>query len=43
MLFIFNRANGIHIAWNSTGPSTKDRSRSLLSGFSHFIRTRSAG
>ncbi|PWV98992.1 hypothetical protein DFR52_104283 [Hoeflea marina] len=43
MLFIFNGSNGIHIAWNSTGPSTKSRPRGLMAGFSRFIRTSSAG
>ena len=41
MLYIFNRANGIHIAWNAEEkPRRREETRK---GQLLFIRTRSAG
>ncbi len=41
MLYVFNRAGGIHIAWNA---EVKDRRRNeIRKGQTLFVRTSSAG
>lgn len=41
MLYVFNRANGIHIAWNAEDKSR--RREETRKGQLLFVRTRSAG
>lgn len=43
MLFVFNRMNAIHIAWNSRGPSARSQNNQNGNGRVTFIRTWSAG
>ncbi|MBW3095761.1 hypothetical protein [Pseudohoeflea coraliihabitans] len=43
MLFIFNKSNGVQIAWHSQAPQSKFGRGGLASGFARLIRTRSAG
>jgi len=43
MLYVFNSANGVQIAWNSVLPAPKAASKRRVSTLSNFIRTFSAG
>lgn len=43
MLFIFDRSNGLQIAWHSQGPKNSESRNALKNGFARLVRTRSAG
>ncbi len=43
MLFIFDRSNGVQIAWHSQGPKNSDKRSLMKRGFARLVRTRSAG
>ncbi|WP_412049579.1 hypothetical protein ACK6D9_18125 [Hoeflea sp. Naph1] len=43
MLYVFNNANSVQIAWNNVLPTPNPKAKSRLVGLSNFIRTYSAG
>ncbi len=43
MLYVFNSANRVQIAWNSEVPAQKANEKRSTGAFKNFIRTFSAG
>ena len=43
MLFIFNRNNGVQIAWHGQGPRNSEKRSFLKHGYARLVRTLSAG
>lgn len=43
MLYVFNSANGVQIAWNAVLPAQKEAPKRRAFKLSHPVRTSSAG
>ncbi len=43
MLYVFNSADTVQIAWNNVLPAEKTASKRKIRGLTRFIRTSSAG